>query len=120
MTEHEATADLDEAGDGIGIEIGDHTYRVRDAVRSGSPSAVVAAVKALDWQTICFVAIVCIAVSMVVVAMAALNTALSSIAEDIDATAGQQTWILDGYIARTGPPCCCLPAPWATGSGGAA
>ncbi len=97
MTEHEATANRDDADDGIGIELGDHTHRVRDAVRTGSPSAVVAALKALDWQTIWLVAIVCIAVSMVVAAMAALNTALPSIAEDIDATAGQQTWILDGY-----------------------
>ncbi|MGV9857879.1 MFS transporter [Gordonia sp. NPDC003425] len=41
--------------------------------------------------------IACAAVSMVVAAMAALNTALADIAVDIGADAGKMTWIADGY-----------------------
>ncbi|OBB99844.1 MULTISPECIES: MFS transporter [Gordonia] len=41
--------------------------------------------------------IACAAVSMVVAAMAALNTALADIAIDIGADSSQMTWIVDGY-----------------------
>lgn len=41
--------------------------------------------------------IACAAVSMVVAAMAALNTALADIAVDIGADSSQMTWIVDGY-----------------------
>lgn len=43
------------------------------------------------------IAIACMAVSMVVAAMAALNTALADIAIDIGADTAQMTWIADGY-----------------------
>ena len=41
--------------------------------------------------------IACAAVSMVVAAMAALNTALADIAVDIGADSSEMTWIVDGY-----------------------
>ncbi|NNG97705.1 MFS transporter [Gordonia araii NBRC 100433] len=53
----------------------------------------------MGWRGIWLVVMVCAAVSMVVAAMAALNTALQAIAEDPDiaANASEQTWIIDGY-----------------------
>ncbi|WP_301546960.1 MFS transporter [Gordonia sp. X0973] len=53
----------------------------------------------MGWSAIWLVTMVCAAVSMVVAAMAALNTALQAIAEDpkIAASAAEQTWIIDGY-----------------------
>ncbi|MFT4200919.1 MFS transporter [Gordonia sp. (in: high G+C Gram-positive bacteria)] len=53
----------------------------------------------MDWRSIWLVFIVCLAVSMVVAAMAALNTALQAISADpkIAANASEQTWIIDGY-----------------------
>ncbi|GAA1481204.1 MFS transporter [Gordonia sinesedis] len=41
--------------------------------------------------------VACLSVSMVVAAMAALNTALPDIAVDTGATSAQMTWIVDGY-----------------------
>ncbi|WP_347954813.1 MFS transporter [Gordonia aichiensis] len=41
--------------------------------------------------------VACLAVSVVVAAMAALNTALPDIARATGATTGQMTWIIDGY-----------------------
>ncbi|WP_239588892.1 MFS transporter [Gordonia hydrophobica] len=43
------------------------------------------------------VLVACLAVSLVVAAMAALNTALPDIALSTGATTGQMTWIIDGY-----------------------
>ncbi|MEE3849643.1 MFS transporter [Gordonia sp. LSe1-13] len=51
----------------------------------------------VDLRSVWLVTIACAAVSMVVAAMAALNTALPAIALDIGADAGQMTWIVDGY-----------------------
>ncbi|WP_051198881.1 MFS transporter [Gordonia shandongensis] len=39
----------------------------------------------------------CLAVSLVVAAMAALNTALPDIAKSVGADTGEMTWIIDGY-----------------------
>jgi EmrB/QacA subfamily drug resistance transporter len=49
------------------------------------------------FRTIWLIFVVCTAVSMVVAAMAALNTALPQIAPDIEATSNQLTWLIDGY-----------------------
>lgn len=51
----------------------------------------------MDWRSAWLVLIACLSVSMVVAAMAALNTALPDIAIDTGADAGQMTWIVDGY-----------------------
>ena len=51
----------------------------------------------VDKRSIWLILISCSAVSMVVAAMAALNTALADIAVDISADTGQMTWIVDGY-----------------------
>ncbi len=51
----------------------------------------------LDARSIWLLLIVCSAVSMVVAAMAALNTALADISLDVGADFGQMTWIIDGY-----------------------
>jgi EmrB/QacA subfamily drug resistance transporter len=48
-------------------------------------------------RSIWLIFVVCTAVSMVVAAMAALNTALPDIAPDIEATSNQLTWLIDGY-----------------------
>lgn len=53
--------------------------------------------RALDLRSVWLIAIACAAVSMVVAAMAALNTALADIAIDLGADTGQMTWIADGY-----------------------
>ncbi|MGC5255774.1 MFS transporter [Gordonia sp. DT218] len=50
-----------------------------------------------DLRSAWLILIACAAVSMVVAAMAALNTALPAIAIDVGADAGQMTWIVDGY-----------------------
>ncbi|MGW5522858.1 MFS transporter [Gordonia sp. NPDC003950] len=51
----------------------------------------------IDLRSAWLILISCAAVSMVVAAMAALNTALADIAIDINADTGQMTWIADGY-----------------------
>ncbi|WP_439031638.1 MFS transporter [Gordonia terrae] len=51
----------------------------------------------LDARSAWLVLIACLSVSMVVAAMAALNTALPDIAIDTGADAGEMTWIVDGY-----------------------
>ena len=51
----------------------------------------------LDARSAWLVLVACLSVSMVVAAMAALNTALPDIAIDTGADAGQMTWIVDGY-----------------------
>ncbi|WP_055476870.1 MFS transporter [Gordonia sp. HS-NH1] len=51
----------------------------------------------LDAKSAWLVLVACLSVSMVVAAMAALNTALPDIAIDTGADAGQMTWIVDGY-----------------------
>ncbi|ALG83691.1 MFS transporter [Gordonia phthalatica] len=48
-------------------------------------------------RTAWLVLVSCLAVSLVVAAMAALNTALPDIARSTHATTGQMTWIIDGY-----------------------
>ena len=48
-------------------------------------------------QTGWLILVSCLAVSLVVAAMAALNTALPDIARATGATTGQMTWIIDGY-----------------------
>ena len=48
--------------------------------------------------------IACAAVSMVVAAMAALNTALADIAGDIGADSSEMTWIVDGYTLSANYP----------------
>ncbi|MFT3899701.1 MAG: MFS transporter [Gordonia sp. (in: high G+C Gram-positive bacteria)] len=55
--------------------------------------------KDLDWKSIWLVFVVCVSVSMVVAAMAALNTALPSISKDaqIKPNVSELTWIIDGY-----------------------
>ncbi|MDL9945496.1 MFS transporter [Gordonia sp. ABSL11-1] len=53
--------------------------------------------RSADLRSIWLIAIACAAVSMVVAAMAALNTALPDIAIDTGADSGQMTWIVDGY-----------------------
>ncbi|MEE4021915.1 MFS transporter [Gordonia sp. PKS22-38] len=54
-------------------------------------------VHGIDFRSIWLIAISCSAVSMVVAAMAALNTALPDIAVDTGADSAQMTWIVDGY-----------------------
>ncbi len=51
----------------------------------------------LDLHSAWLILIACAAVSMVVAAMAALNTALPDIAIDTGADSNQMTWIVDGY-----------------------
>ena len=51
----------------------------------------------MDLRSAWLILIACSAVSMVVAAMAALNTALPQIAIHTGADAGQMTWIIDGY-----------------------
>ncbi|NMO00958.1 MFS transporter [Gordonia sp. TBRC 11910] len=51
----------------------------------------------MDLRSLWLLIIVCAAVSMVVAAMAALNTALPEIAVAVGADANQMTWIIDGY-----------------------
>ncbi|MFT4125945.1 MAG: MFS transporter [Gordonia sp. (in: high G+C Gram-positive bacteria)] len=53
--------------------------------------------RSVDARSAWLVTIACTAVSMVVAAMAALNTALPDIAVHTGADAGQMTWIIDGY-----------------------
>ncbi|WP_059036011.1 MFS transporter [Gordonia desulfuricans] len=53
--------------------------------------------KAVDLRSAWLILIACASVSMVVAAMAALNTALADIAIDLNADTGQMTWIADGY-----------------------
>lgn len=55
------------------------------------------AIRGIDLRSAWLIAIACAAVSMVVAAMAALNTALPDIAVDIGADSSQMTWIIDGY-----------------------
>ena len=101
MMKHETVSgDFDDAGTGIGIESEARAaHPVRDALGERDARAVLAALRSLDWRSIWLVVVVCLAVSMVVAAMAALNTALQAIAEDPDiaANASEQTWIIDGY-----------------------
>lgn len=54
-------------------------------------------VGAWSLRTIWLILVACMAVSLVVAAMAALNTALPDIARDVHATSVQMTWIIDGY-----------------------
>lgn len=51
----------------------------------------------IGFRTIWLLFVVCSAVSMVIAAMAALNTALADIAPDIQATSNELTWLIDGY-----------------------
>lgn len=51
----------------------------------------------LDLRSAWLVLVSCLAVSLVVSAMAALNIALPEIAVDTSADTGQMTWIVDGY-----------------------
>ncbi|GAA1457307.1 MFS transporter [Williamsia maris] len=60
-------------------------------------SPVTAAPDRLTLRAIWLIAVACGALSAVVAAMAALNTALAEIAPDIEADAGQITWLVDGY-----------------------
>ncbi len=48
-------------------------------------------------RTVWLILVACLAVSLVVAAMAALNTALPDIARDIGASSTQMMWIIDGY-----------------------
>ncbi|MEZ5211080.1 MFS transporter [Gordonia sp. PP30] len=48
-------------------------------------------------RTIWLILVACFAVSLVVAAMAALNTALPDIARDVHASSSDMTWIIDGY-----------------------
>ncbi|MBJ7288833.1 MFS transporter [Williamsia sp.] len=51
----------------------------------------------LTLRAVWLIVVACGALSAVVAAMAALNTALAEIAPDIEADAGQITWLVDGY-----------------------
>jgi DHA2 family multidrug resistance protein-like MFS transporter len=51
----------------------------------------------LDFATVWLVGVACAALSIVVAAMAALNTALPDIAPTLQASSNQMTWIIDGY-----------------------
>lgn len=51
----------------------------------------------LSLRTAWLIFVACLAVSLVVAAMAALNTALPDIALDLHATSAEMTWIIDGY-----------------------
>lgn len=51
----------------------------------------------VSFSTAWLILVSCLAVSVVVAAMAALNTALPDIARSTGATTGQMTWIIDGY-----------------------
>ncbi|SDU63517.1 MFS transporter [Gordonia westfalica] len=51
----------------------------------------------MDARSAWLVLVACLSVSMVVAAMAALNTALPDIAIDTGADSGEMTWIVDGY-----------------------
>ncbi|MFW0789533.1 MFS transporter [Gordonia sp. CPCC 205333] len=66
--------------------------RVETAVTDVGPPG-----ERMDFRSIWLVTIVCAAVSMVVAAMAALNTALPEIAVAVGADANEMTWIIDGY-----------------------
>lgn len=50
-----------------------------------------------SFSTIWLILVSCLGVSVVVAAMAALNTALPDIARSTGASTGQMTWIIDGY-----------------------
>ena len=52
---------------------------------------------ALTARDVWLIAVACAALSAVVAAMAALNTALAEIAPDISADSAQITWLVDGY-----------------------
>lgn len=52
---------------------------------------------ATGWRAWWLILVACSAVSVVMSAMAALNTALPEIATDLSADSGQMTWIIDGY-----------------------
>ncbi len=54
-------------------------------------------VGAWSFRTAWLILVACFAVSLVVAAMAALNTALPDIALDLHASSAQMTWIIDGY-----------------------
>lgn len=54
-------------------------------------------VGAWSFRTVWLILVACFAVSLVVAAMAALNTALPRIAEDLHASNAHMTWIIDGY-----------------------
>ncbi|MCX5043499.1 MFS transporter [Aldersonia sp. NBC_00410] len=51
----------------------------------------------LDFATVWLVGVACAALSIVVAAMAALNTALPDMAPELHASSNQLTWIIDGY-----------------------
>ncbi|GAA2392773.1 MULTISPECIES: MFS transporter [Gordonia] len=51
----------------------------------------------MTFATAWLILVACLAVSLVVAAMAALNTALPDIARATGATTAQMTWIIDGY-----------------------
>lgn len=63
-----------------------------ESARSDQPDAAVSNLR-IAWVIL----VACAAVSLVVAAVAALNTALPDIAPDIGATNNQLTWIVDGY-----------------------
>ncbi len=53
--------------------------------------------RGFDLRSSWLILVSCVAVSIVVAAMASLNIALADIAVDIGADNGQMTWIIDGY-----------------------
>ncbi|GAC70521.1 MFS transporter [Gordonia soli] len=62
----------------------------------------------VDLRSAWLILVSCLAVSIVVAAMAALNTALPDIAIATGADSGQMTWIIDGYTLALAA--CLLPA----------
>ncbi|MFW0787853.1 MFS transporter [Gordonia sp. CPCC 206044] len=62
-------------------------------LRSTAPRTIAG----LDLRSAWLILVACAALSMVVAAMAALNTALTDIAIDIGTTSNEMTWIVDGY-----------------------
>lgn len=51
----------------------------------------------IGFRTIWLIFVACVAVSMVIAAMASLNTAIPDIAPAVQANSNQVTWLIDGY-----------------------
>lgn len=51
----------------------------------------------IGFRTIWLIFVACVAVSMVIAAMASLNTAIPEIAPAVQANSNQVTWLIDGY-----------------------
>lgn len=49
-------------------------------------------------RTVWLIFVACVAVSMVIAAMASLNTAIPDIAPAVQANSNQVTWLIDGYV----------------------